>query len=149
MLRGSCLCGKVRYEVRGLPQAMYYCHCGMCRKASGSAAASNMMVLADEFVLVSGKAFVKAFQSSPGEYRHFCAECGSPIYGEAQKRKGKLSVRCGTLDNDPIIRPTVHIYTGSKAPWSDICDQLPQFPQAPHHGGDQDVVPAGAGTPRG
>jgi len=119
---------------------MYYCHCGMCRKAGGSSFATNMMVRAEEFVLVSGHAFVKAFQSSPDEYRHFCSECGSPIYGQAQKRT-TISVRCGTLDADPVIRPTVHIYAGSKAPWFSICDQLPQFPQAPDEGDAQPASP--------
>lgn len=142
MLRGSCLCDKVKYEIRGSPQAMYYCHCGMCRKASGSSFATNMLVPAEDFVLVSGHALVRAFESSPNEYRHFCSECGSPIYGRAQKRRDAISVRCGTLDTDPIIRPTVHIYTDSRAPWFNICDQLPQFPEAPHDGGAQPRAPA-------
>ena len=108
---------------------MYYCHCSMCRKATGSSFATNMMVRTEDFVIVSGRALIKAFESSPDEYRHFCSECGSPIYGEALQRKGVVSVRCGTLDADPGIRPSVHVYVESKAPWFDICDQLPQVPQ--------------------
>ena len=131
MIRGSCLCGKVRYELRGSPHSMYYCHCSMCRKATGSSFATNMMARTEDFAIVSGRAFVKAFQSSPKEYRHFCSECGSPIYGEADQRKGVVSLRCGTLETDPGIRPTVHIFTASKAPWFDICDRLPQAPREP------------------
>ncbi|HTA64636.1 MAG TPA: GFA family protein [Xanthomonadaceae bacterium] len=131
MFRGSCLCGKVSYEVRGSPESMYYCHCGMCRKATGSSFATNMLVQETDFVVTSGQALIKAFQSSPGEYRHFCSECGSPIYGKALIREGKVSVRCGALDDDPLMRPTIHIYTASKAPWTSICDQLPQFAEAP------------------
>ena len=101
----------------------------MCRKATGSSFATNMIVRAEDFVVVSGRALVKAFESSPDEYRHFCSECGSPIYGAALTRKGVVSVRCGALDTDPPIRPSVHVYVASKAPWFDICDQLPQVPQ--------------------
>ena len=130
MLLGSCLCGKVSYEVRGSPQVMYYCHCGMCRRATGSSFATNMLVRDEDFVVTSGQSLIKAFQSSPGEYRHFCSECGSPVYGKAEKRKGKVSVRCGTLQDDPLVRPSAHIYTASKAPWIEVCDQLPQFAES-------------------
>jgi len=130
MIRGCCLCGKVSYEIRGSPQVMYYCHCGMCRRATGSSFATNMLVREPDFVVTAGKSLIKAFQSSPGEHRHFCSECGSPIYGTAEKRKGKVSVRCGTLNDDPVVRPKAHIYTASKAPWLEICDQLPKFGEA-------------------
>lgn len=131
MLRGSCLCGKITYEVRGSPKAMYYCHCSMCRKATGSSFATNMLVREADFVVTSGQALIKAFQSSPGEHRHFCSECGSPIYSKAQAREGTVSVRCGTLDDDPLVRPSVHLYTASKAPWFEVRDHLRQFLEAP------------------
>ena len=130
MIRGSCLCGKVSYEIRSSPQSMDYCHCTMCQKATGSSFATNMLIQAEDFVVLSGREVIKSFQSSPNEYRHFCSECGSPIYGEALKRKGVVSVRRWNMDTDPIIRPSAHIYTHSKSPWFNICDQLPQVPQA-------------------
>jgi hypothetical protein len=131
MIRGSCLCGKISYEIRGSPRVMYYCHCSMCRKATGSSFATNMLVREADFVVTSGQALIKAFQSSPGEYRHFCSECGSPIYGVAQSRPGKVAVRCGALDGDPGIRPTLHVYTAHKAPWFEIRDEFRQYPEAP------------------
>jgi hypothetical protein len=131
MLQGSCLCGKVTYEVHGAPKAMYYCHCSMCRKATGSSFATNMLVREEDFVITSGQALVKPFQSSPGEHRHFCSECGSPLYSKAQARKGVVSVRCGTLNGDPVVRPSAHVHTASKAPWFEIQDHLRQFPETP------------------
>jgi len=128
MIRGSCLCGKVTYELRGFPQTMYYCHCGMCRKATGSSFATNMLARSDDFVIVRGRSLLKSYESSPGEYRHFCSGCGSPIYGEAAVRPGVVSIRCGTLDDDPGVRPVLHIHTASKSPWFTISDQLPQVP---------------------
>jgi hypothetical protein len=126
MIRGSCLCGKVTYELRGAPQTMYYCHCGMCRKATGSSFATNMLAQSDDFVIVTGRSLLKSYESSSDEYRHFCSECGSPVYGEAAVRPGVVSIRCGTLDTDPGARPVLHIYTASKSPWFTISDQLPQ-----------------------
>lgn len=131
MLRGSCLCGGVRYEINGSPHSMYYCHCSMCRKATGSSFATNMLVNEEDFVITSDPAAIKAFRSSPGECRHFCGDCGSPIYSKAAERPGVISVRCGLLDDDPLIRPESHLFTDSKAPWGEILDRLPRFEEAP------------------
>lgn len=131
MIRGSCLCGKVAYELRGAPQAMYYCHCSMCRKASGSSFATNMLVQAADFTIVSGRELLEAYESSPGEYRHFCSGCGSPIYGEAAVRPGRVTIRCGSVEGDPGVRPSCHIYAASRAPWFSITDRLSQFPEEP------------------
>jgi hypothetical protein len=103
----------------------------MCRKASGSSFATNMLVHEADFVVTAGQALIKAFRSSAGERRHFCSGCGSPIYSKARERPDRISVRCGTLDSDPIVRPSEHIYTGSKAPWLEICDELPRFTGEP------------------
>lgn len=127
MLRGSCLCGTVRYEVREAPRTMYLCHCGMCRKASGSSFATNMLVARSGFVIVSGRPSLKGYPSSPGEQRHFCGQCGSPIYSQSELRPDVVSVRCGTLDDDPGIEPSEHIYVGSKAAWFAIPDGARQF----------------------
>jgi hypothetical protein len=131
MLEGSCLCSKVAFKLHGQPQVMYYCHCRMCRKATGSSFATNMLARAEDFVIVAGHSYLKAYESSPNEYRHFCSECGSPIYGVAVARPGMVSIRCGAVDGDPGLRPSSHIHTASKAPWVDICDQVPQFPAEP------------------
>ncbi len=130
MLRGSCLCGKVKYELRGEPRVLYYCHCGTCRKATGSSFATNLIALAEDFVLVAGRDLLSAFESSPDKHRYFCSACGSPIYSQAKSTQKIVSVRCGTLDSDPILRPSIHAYVASKAPWVRICDDLPQAPEA-------------------
>ena len=130
MLRGSCLCGKVKYELRGEPRVLYYCHCGTCRKATGSSFATNLIALAEDFVLVAGRDQLSAFESSPDKHRYFCSACGSPIYSQAKRTQKIVSVRCGTLDSDPILRPSIHAYVASKAPWVRICDDLPQALEA-------------------
>jgi hypothetical protein len=127
VLQGSCLCGKVRYEVRGRPLLMYYCHCIMCRKATGTSFATNMQVRQEDFSILSGQNALKAYRSSPVEFRHFCSTCGSPVFSEAEHRRGILPIRCGLLDGDPGVRPSHHLYVDFKAPWDVILDGLPEY----------------------
>lgn len=128
MLRGSCLCGAVRYEIGGAPRLMYHCHCETCRKANGAARATNMLVATAEFTVVAGREQLTAYESSPGKRRWFCGRCASPLYSHADATADVLSVRCGTLDDDPGLRPAAHFFVASKAPWSEIADDLPQVP---------------------
>lgn len=127
VLLGSCLCGKIRYEVRGRPHLMYYCHCIMCRKATGTSFATNMQVREEDFSILSGRNVLKACRSSADEFRHFCSACGSPVFSEAEHRRGILSIRCGLLDDDPGVRPAHHLYVDFKAPWDVILDGLPEY----------------------
>ena len=128
MINGSCLCGKVAYEVSGHGISMYYCHCRMCRKANGSSFATNMLMKESELVIKSGREYIKGFNSSPGETRYFCSECGSPLFGKAAAREGLVSLRCGGLDEPPELVPEVHLFTNWKAPWYEIMDTLKQVP---------------------
>jgi len=127
MLDGACLCGKVRYEIEGNPRFMYQCHCGKCRAASGAAFVTNIIVDTTKFKITVGKESLAAYESSPRKFRYFCSSCGSPIYSHGEKTKHVVSVRCGTLKQDPEVRVAYHAFVASKAPWSDICDEQPQF----------------------
>jgi len=128
MLYGSCMCGKVQYQIGAKPLAMYYCHCGVCRAASGTGFATNVAVATTDFAITGGAEDLAAYQSSPGKLRYFCSVCGSPIYSHGQSTSHYVSVRCGTLHADPGIRPSFHAFIASKAPWVTIADELPQFP---------------------
>ena len=130
VLRGSCMCGKVTYEINGVPLVMHHCHCRVCRAASGAAVATNIIVATEDFKVTSGQESLGAFESSPSKHRFFCSGCGSPLYSHGQKTLHYVSVRSGTLDDDPGIRPSFHAYVASKAPWVAISDELPQFLQA-------------------
>lgn len=128
-VRGSCLCGAVVYELTARPVAMYHCHCSTCRKANGASSATNLIVPLAGFKVVTGSDVLSRFESSPDKHRYFCSRCGSPIYSHAQKTAQVISLRCGTLDGDPGIQPSVHLYAASKAPWTNLCDGLPQRPE--------------------
>jgi hypothetical protein len=118
MLTGSCLCGGVRYEISGPLGPVALCHCSMCRKANGSAFASNAAVRADEFRLVTGDELVRAYESSPGKMRHFCGRCGSPLFARDPSLPDHVRIRLGSLDGDPGVRPSFHWLVDSKAPGS-------------------------------
>src|SRR2546427_3577298 len=98
MIRGSCLCGTVRYEARALGRALH-CHCSMCRKAHGAAFASYARVEEKDFVLVSGKDDIAEYQSSPQVTRTFCRRCGSTLQFISTRRPGSFSLALGTLDD--------------------------------------------------
>ena len=110
---------------------MYQCHCGKCRAASGASAVTNIIVDAERFRITAGKESLGAFESSPRKFRHFCTVCGSPIYSYGEKTKHVVSVRCGTLKQDPGVRIAYHAFVDSRAAWADICDKQPQFPEWP------------------
>jgi hypothetical protein len=130
MSTGSCLCGAIQYEIRGPIGPGFYCHCARCRKASGSAFASNAVVAADDFVLVKGEDALKTYVAATGLHRSFCAHCGSPIIS---RREGvpQVRVRLGSLDTLLGQGPQAHIYVDSKADWWEIRDELPRYPEAP------------------
>ena len=131
MVRGSCLCAKVRYEIRGGVSHVTHCHCSMCRKAHGAAFATYGRVQRSDFVLTHGAHDIASYQSSPGVVRSFCRHCGSTLQFISDKRPSTLSVALGTLDDDPRVETSTHIFVSSKAPWFQITDGRPQHAERP------------------
>ncbi|MFI5317716.1 MAG: GFA family protein, partial [Myxococcota bacterium] len=129
MLKGSCACGRVRYEIRGeLLGPITYCHCWRCRKHSGSSLGTTAGVNSSEFEVVSGQELLSSWESSPRVHRFFASCCGSPIYKRSGATPAVLGFRLGTLDTDPLRTGDVHFTVGSKAPWLELGDGLPQEP---------------------
>ena len=130
MIRGSCLCGQVRFELDGAPQFINHCHCSMCRKAHGAAFGSFLHADGNGFRWLVGELRVTNYPSSPGNVRGFCSVCGSnvPVLEDEGRH---VIIPAGVLDDDPIVRPVVHIHTASQAPWFAITDALPQFAEFP------------------
>lgn len=100
-MTGSCLCGGLRYEVDGELGPIALCHCGMCRKASGTAFATNASVERTAFRLLAGTDLLQRYESSPGHWRCFCRVCGSQVLSEAADMPELVRVRLGLLDDDP------------------------------------------------
>lgn len=129
MYHGSCLCGSIRYEI-GLDQLndITLCHCHNCQKASGSAFNANTAVPAEHFQYTDEHGYLKHFESSPGMQRHFCSNCGTPLFS-FRPHLNLYKVRIGTLDDDVSVKPAQHIYYAYRAPWLIINDIAPRYPE--------------------
>ena len=127
MVHGRCLCGRVEFNLMAELGFVDYCHCAQCRRASGSAFATNAPVPREAVIFAAGEELVREFESSPGEFRSFCSNCGSPIYSRRDTKADVLRLRLGLLDGDPKRGAHAHIWVGSMAPWHTITDDLPQF----------------------
>ena len=129
LLAGTCLCGKVAYQVADTFEYAMNCHCSQCRRATGSAFKSFAGIQADRLALSRGHAAVLRYGGTDAHDVR-CVGCGSLLYSLV--RDGRyVHVALGTLLDTPAIRPTMHIFVGSKAPWFDIADTLPQFDRLP------------------
>ena len=134
-ITGSCLCGGVQYEISGGLSDLAYCHCSMCRRSLGAAFGAFARVVEGNFRWLSGEDIIVAYESSPGVRLCFCGKSGSHL--GAMGDSGKLSwVALGSVTGDPGVRPEAHIFTGSKAPWHKITDNLPQFDEWPPAGSE-------------
>ena len=131
MIRASCLCGDVRFEIRGELSGASHCHCSMCRKAHGAAFGTYAAARAADFRIVSGEDRIVRYRSSAGIVRTFCARCGSTLQWLRESKPEIVDIALGVLDDDPGVRPASHIYVASKAPWHEITDRLPQHATYP------------------
>ena len=127
---GGCLCGAVRYAIEAEPGSgldaaslrATYCHCSMCRKASGGAYASLLSIPRGAIAWTDASPTV--YRSSPVARRGFCGRCGSPLFydGDAEV---DLSVTVGSLDNPATVKPDHHYGIESRLAWVDAGQGLP------------------------
>ena len=129
--RGSCLCGQVRYEVEGDFEHFFLCHCGHCRKDTGSAHAANLFATAARLTWLCGREQVTTYRLPATRHaRCFCAVCGSAL-PYAQEGGGLLAVPAGSLDSELRRHPDAHIFASSRAGWDHELERLPAFGQFP------------------
>lgn len=130
MNTGTCLCGTVRYEIDGPFTMMLNCHCSMCRKHHGAAFATSVAAPLDGFRWIAGQEAAREYVSSTQGRRYFCEHCGSVTPMLASSIQLAI-LPAGNLEGELDIRPTAHIFVGSKAPWYTITDALPQHAEYP------------------
>jgi hypothetical protein len=129
-VKGSCLCGAVRYAVERFATAIGHCHCATCRKAHAAAFASTARVMRGDFHWLSGEGKLTSFESSPGKLRRFCSVCGAQILAEWTAQPYVI-LRVATLDEDPGVRPAVHIWTSHSPAWLSDPADIVSFPEGP------------------
>ena len=124
MLHGSCLCGKARYQVEDAFRYALNCHCGQCRRATGSAFKAFAGIERSKFH-IARETSLMLFGLEDQNHDARCRTCGSLLYSVV--RGGEyVHVTLGTLIDSPSLLPTAHIFVGSKASWYEILDSLPQ-----------------------
>lgn len=127
VVTGGCLCGNIRYEYLGEVGPASYCHCADCRRCTGSAFNVGVRVDARLFRLVQGapKAFEKAGESGSRLSRHFCPDCGSPLFTSSPRHPEALYVKAGSLDDPAMVAPAYQSWLDSKVVWAAIPPDLP------------------------
>ena len=124
-LDGGCWCGAVRYRVADAFLYAANCHCSRCRAATGSAFKAFAGIERDKLELTAGRdALLVVGDDDLNDTR--CASCGSMLFSVV-RGGAYVHVALGSLADAPSIRPSEHIFVGSKAPWFEITDDLPQF----------------------
>ncbi len=131
VLRGSCLCGTVRFEVLEPFSVVHNCHCSRCRRARSAAHATNGFVSFDALRFTAGADNVTTYMlPGTGFGQAFCDTCGSGLPRKNAQR-GIANVPLAALDDDPQHRPDDHIFVGSMADWYSISDDIVQFEEGP------------------
>ena len=127
---GTCLCGSLQYEITQPFNFMAHCHCSRCRRHHGAPFATFVGAPLAAFRWISGAENVGEYPSEHGGTRRFCRTCGSvaPLLIEPI---GMAMLAAGNIVEDTEIRPQFHIFAGSKAPWFEITDDLPQHEANP------------------
>ncbi|SFV86014.1 Gfa-like protein [hydrothermal vent metagenome] len=129
MYQGECLCGQIQFEITGVIQDIVYCHCSQCRKAQGSAFATNGNVDSADFRFIKGEKLLTKYKNNEKGDKYFCSTCGSPIMAKFHAKPDTIRIRLGIINNDITERPEAHIFATSKANWEKIGDDLPQYEQ--------------------
>jgi hypothetical protein len=127
-LKGSCLCGAVRYEVSGEPKRFYHCHCSRCRKATGTGHASNLFLQPATLKWVAGAEQVRSFKVPEAKRftNTFCAVCGGRLPRQPLDTDSVM-IPAGSLDDEAPIAPQARIFGGSRASWSCAGDGMPVY----------------------
>lgn len=124
-LTGGCLCGAIRYQVTAPDLCVSHCHCTFCRRAAGAAFITWMTLAAGKLIITNGE--VTEFESSPGAWRGFCADCGTSLTYRHVNHSEEVDLTAATLDDQTAVVPDDHIWTGSMVPWLEFADSLPRL----------------------
>jgi hypothetical protein len=121
-LRGSCLCGGVRFEVDATPDRIRLCHCASCKKLSGGGGTASIRVPSSAIRILAGDELVRTYQPPEGSAKTFCLACGSNLFGGGWPESERCSVRVTALDEPVGALPGAHIFVRSVAPWERLPD---------------------------
>lgn len=130
-MTGACLCGECRFVLARKPKVVVHCHCSICRRAHAAAYGTYAQVPLKYFRWAVGCGTPRAFESSPGVLRYFCATCGSHLMHREANDARSAAVSLALLGDDSQLAPMAHVYAAFKAPWTVIDDALPRYDTLP------------------
>jgi hypothetical protein len=122
---GGCLCGAVRYQLRAMPALASYCHCSLCRRASGAPVLVFATVPRADFAFVHGQP--RCHASTSFGRRWFCGDCGTPLCMQVDHEPETTDVTVASMDEGATVRPSFHIWHGARLPWFETADALPRY----------------------
>ncbi|MFT6295637.1 MAG: hypothetical protein ACJATW_001921 [Glaciecola sp.] len=131
ILKGTCLCELVKYQIEGDLGPIFNCHCSKCRRWHGAAYRTRASINENQFTWLSSEENLSRFKSSPNATKYFCKNCGSPLITTYEDRPNVLGVALGPLTGDLQQQAQAHIFVASKATWHNITDSLPQYKEWP------------------
>jgi hypothetical protein len=129
-LRARCYCGAVQLEIEDAFVSAFYCHCSRCRQQTGSAFSALGCIEVEKFAIRSGEDAVSRSQGTADGHSAVCAFCHARLYAIVRQQRF-VHIPLGILADTPSVRPSFHIFVGSKAPWYTITDDLPQHHELP------------------
>jgi hypothetical protein len=129
---GQCLCGDVKFEADGEPAVMAQCHCTDCQISSGSGYAS-LAFMAKQDVKITGRTgtFEHSVDNGNVLTKHFCARCGSQMFGENSARPTMIGLRAGTINEQESFKPQFNLFTSSKMDATQLDPDIPAFEKMP------------------
>jgi hypothetical protein len=136
VLTGGCLCGRIRYTLRGPALFVSQCCCKDCQKATGTGHTTIVGVPREQLQIAQGKPKTYTSQGDSGGevVRHFCADCGGRLYTSGTLPGEVVMVQAGSLDEPDRITPESVIYTKDALAWDRFDESLPRFPGLPQRG---------------
>ena len=122
---GGCACGAIRFQATGAPKWVAHCHCVDCRRATGSPLTTYAGYLEENVSFARGQA--KQRQSSPGTWRGWCGDCGTPLFYRSTRWAGEIHLFVATFDQPETFAPQGHVYVSEQLPWIHLGDDLPRL----------------------
>ena len=121
-LRGSCICGGVRFEVPAPLENLRYCHCASCKKLSGGGGTVNFGGPPSAITIVRGRELLQSFTPEGGSAKTFCRNCGTNLFGGGWPDSERCSVRVPPIEDPLDAKVGAHLFVRSLAPWESLAD---------------------------
>jgi len=126
-VRGACLCGAVRFEIRLPALFCAHCHCSICRRAHGAGYVTWVGAVTDGFTLLAGENHLVRYRSSDHGARSFCKTCGSTLFFNTAHDPERIDVVLANLLGEADLQPQFHAYFDDRAAWVEVNDGLPRL----------------------